>query len=65
MFVNTFDIVKFCWLAPVVFTSLCWRGFSTLKSYVLAVIFFLFFVIAYRVHYTTAAEEWRWLWSCG
>jgi hypothetical protein len=32
VFVNTPDIVNFCWLAPVVFTSLCWRGFSTLKS---------------------------------
>jgi hypothetical protein len=28
-FVNTPDIVKFCWLASVIFTSLCWRGFST------------------------------------
>jgi hypothetical protein len=33
--------VKFCWLAPVVFTSLCWRGFFTLKSCV-SVLWFLF-----------------------
>jgi hypothetical protein len=45
VFVNTPDIVKFCWLAPVVFTSLCWRGFSMLKSCVPYCVFFLIFVI--------------------
>jgi hypothetical protein len=44
-FVNTPDIVKFCWLAPVVFTSLCWREFSTLKSYIPRCVFFSIFVI--------------------
>jgi hypothetical protein len=38
---HTPDIVKFCWLAPVVFISLCWRGFSMLKSCV-SVLWFLF-----------------------
>jgi hypothetical protein len=44
-FVNTPDIVKFCGLAPVGFTSLCWRGVSTLKSCVPRCVFFLIFVI--------------------
>jgi hypothetical protein len=34
----------------VVFTSLCWRGFFTLKSCVPCCDFFSFFVIAYRFY---------------
>jgi hypothetical protein len=44
-YVNTSDIVKFRW--PM---SLCWKGFSTLKSYISWCDFFSFFIIVSCVY---------------
>jgi hypothetical protein len=48
--------VKFSWLAPVVFTSLCWRGFSTLKSCVSVLWFFL--VLHYCLSHFITTSSW-------
>jgi hypothetical protein len=55
---HTPDIVKFCWLAPVVFTSRCWRGFSTLKSCV-SVLWFPFRSSLLPIAFVTWALEGR------
>ena len=48
-FVTSPDIVKYCWLAPVVFSPPLLEGFFHVKSRVLCSVYLSFFVIVHLV----------------